>query len=120
MKSWWWIYSGCRKWERDAAETKHTRIPTDRNSHLQQTHRDKRAGRTDQTLIHLHTLSALSHTRARSVGSSMFLWRLPVKAYVLSVCACLVIAYGDDDIEVKYADTFYNEITEDDTSERKC
>uniref|UniRef100_A0A3Q4AKH5 Pentraxin (PTX) domain-containing protein n=1 Tax=Mola mola TaxID=94237 RepID=A0A3Q4AKH5_MOLML len=45
----------------------------------------------------------------------MFLWRLPVKAYVLSVCSCLVLAYGDDDIEVKYRETFYNEITEEDT-----
>uniref|UniRef100_A0A3Q3W7Y8 Pentraxin (PTX) domain-containing protein n=1 Tax=Mola mola TaxID=94237 RepID=A0A3Q3W7Y8_MOLML len=50
-------------------------------------------------------------------SSSMFLWRLPVKAYVLSVCSCLVLAYGDDDIEVKYRETFYNEITEEDTPE---
>lgn len=36
---------------------------------------------------------------------------------VLSACVCLVVAYGEDDIEVNYADTYYNEITDGDTPE---
>lgn len=36
---------------------------------------------------------------------------------VLSVCVCLALAYGDDDIEVNYADSYYNDITEEDTPE---
>lgn len=50
----------------------------------------------------------------------MFLWRLPQAACVLSACVCLVLAYGEDDIEVNYADTYYNEITEEDTPEGEC
>ncbi|XP_041668900.1 pentraxin-related protein PTX3 [Cheilinus undulatus] len=46
----------------------------------------------------------------------MFLWRLPRAACVLSACVCLLLAY-EDDIEVNYADPFYNEITESDTPE---
>uniref|UniRef100_A0A8D3BFM3 Pentraxin 3 n=1 Tax=Scophthalmus maximus TaxID=52904 RepID=A0A8D3BFM3_SCOMX len=44
----------------------------------------------------------------------MFQWRLPQAVCVLSVCACLLLAY-EDDIEVNYADTYYNEITEGET-----
>ncbi|XP_022624629.1 pentraxin-related protein PTX3 isoform X2 [Seriola dumerili] len=46
----------------------------------------------------------------------MFWWRLPQAACVLSVCVCLLLAY-EDDIEVNYADTYYNEITERETPE---
>ncbi|XP_008283740.1 pentraxin-related protein PTX3 [Stegastes partitus] len=46
----------------------------------------------------------------------MFQWRLPQAVCVLSVCACLALAY-EDDIEVNYADTYYNEITEGETPE---
>lgn len=34
---------------------------------------------------------------------------------VLSACACLVLAYGEDEIEVNYTDTYYNEIPDGDT-----
>ncbi|XP_070826364.1 pentraxin-related protein PTX3 [Chaetodon trifascialis] len=47
----------------------------------------------------------------------MFRWRLPLAVCVLSACVCLVLAYGEDDIEVNYADTYYNEITDGDTPE---
>ncbi|XP_068173491.1 pentraxin-related protein PTX3 [Antennarius striatus] len=47
----------------------------------------------------------------------MFLRRLPQAVCMLSACLCLVRAYGDDDIEVNYADNYYNEITEGDTPE---
>ncbi|CAN9511492.1 unnamed protein product [Ophioblennius macclurei] len=43
----------------------------------------------------------------------MFQWRIPQAACVLSVCLCVALAY-EDDIEVNYADPFYNEITEGD------
>ncbi|XP_070762516.1 pentraxin-related protein PTX3 [Enoplosus armatus] len=46
----------------------------------------------------------------------MFRWRLPQAVCVLSACVCLLLAY-EDDIEVNYADTYYNEITEGDTPE---
>ncbi|CAB1440268.1 unnamed protein product [Pleuronectes platessa] len=46
----------------------------------------------------------------------MFWWRLFQAACVLSVCVCLQSAY-EDDIEVNYADPFYNEITGGDTPE---
>ncbi|XP_067450515.1 pentraxin-related protein PTX3 [Thunnus thynnus] len=46
----------------------------------------------------------------------MFRWRLPQAVCVLSVCVCLALAY-EDDIEVNYADTYYNEITEGETPE---
>ncbi|KAI3354409.1 hypothetical protein L3Q82_018929 [Scortum barcoo] len=46
----------------------------------------------------------------------MFRWMLPQAVCVLSACACLVLAY-EDDIEVNYADTYYNEITEGETPE---
>ncbi|XP_039987293.1 pentraxin-related protein PTX3 isoform X2 [Xiphias gladius] len=46
----------------------------------------------------------------------MFRWRLPQAVCVLSVCVCLLLAY-EDDIEVNYADTYYNEITEGETPE---
>ncbi|XP_022062173.2 pentraxin-related protein PTX3 [Acanthochromis polyacanthus] len=46
----------------------------------------------------------------------MFQWRLPQALCVLSVCVCLALAY-EDDIEVNYADTYYNEITEGETPE---
>lgn len=39
---------------------------------------------------------------------------------VLSVCVCLALTYEDDDIEVNYADTYYNEITEEDSPVREC
>ncbi|XP_034461111.1 pentraxin-related protein PTX3 [Hippoglossus hippoglossus] len=47
----------------------------------------------------------------------MFRWRLPQAACVLSVCVCLLLAYEEEDIEVNFADTYYNEITEGDTLE---
>ncbi|XP_060902225.1 pentraxin-related protein PTX3 [Labrus mixtus] len=46
----------------------------------------------------------------------MFRWRLPQAVCVLSACVCLLLAY-EDDIEVNYADPFYNEITEGQTPE---
>ncbi|XP_034557578.1 pentraxin-related protein PTX3 [Notolabrus celidotus] len=46
----------------------------------------------------------------------MFRWRLPQAVCMLSACVCLLLAY-EDDIEVNYADPFYNEITEGDTPE---
>ncbi|XP_030008858.1 pentraxin-related protein PTX3 [Sphaeramia orbicularis] len=46
----------------------------------------------------------------------MFWQRFPQAVCVLSVCACLAFTY-DDDIEVNYADTYYNEITDGDTPE---
>ncbi|XP_056297080.1 pentraxin-related protein PTX3 [Pseudoliparis swirei] len=46
----------------------------------------------------------------------MFWWRLPQAVCALSACACLILAY-EDDIEVNYADTFYNEITDGETPE---
>lgn len=39
--------------------------------------------------------------------------------FVLSVYVCLIRAYGEDDIEINYADTYYNEITEEDTPDRE-
>ena len=50
----------------------------------------------------------------------MFWWRLPRAVCMLSACVCLVLAYGEDDFEVNYADPYYNEITEGDAPERKC
>lgn len=50
----------------------------------------------------------------------MLLWSLLRAACVLSACVCLGVAYDDDDIEVNYADTYYNEITEEDTPVREC
>ncbi|XP_078140343.1 pentraxin-related protein PTX3 [Centroberyx gerrardi] len=46
----------------------------------------------------------------------MFRWSLPQAACVLSVCVSLALAY-EDDIEVNYADTYYNEITEGEPQE---
>lgn len=46
----------------------------------------------------------------------MFQRRIPLAASVLSLCLCLSFAY-EDDIEVNYADPFYNEITDGDTPE---
>ncbi|XP_047450311.1 pentraxin-related protein PTX3 [Mugil cephalus] len=46
----------------------------------------------------------------------MFLWRLPQAVCVLSACVCLALAY-EDNIEVSYDDTYYNEITDGDTPE---
>ncbi|KAM6988082.1 pentraxin-related protein PTX3 [Tautogolabrus adspersus] len=46
----------------------------------------------------------------------MFRWRLPQAVCMLSACVCLLLAY-EDDIEVNYADPFYNEITEGETPE---
>ncbi|XP_040903095.1 pentraxin-related protein PTX3 [Toxotes jaculatrix] len=46
----------------------------------------------------------------------MFRWRLPRAVCVLSLCVCLALAY-EDDIEVNYADTYYNEITDSETPE---
>lgn len=63
------------------------------------------------TLIHLYT-----HTNTLS----MLLWNLPRTVCVLSVCVCLALTYEDDDIEVNYADTYYNEITEEDSPVREC
>ncbi|XP_056139057.1 pentraxin-related protein PTX3 [Lampris incognitus] len=42
----------------------------------------------------------------------MFQWTLPQVVCVLSVCSSLALGY-EDDIEVNYADTYYNEITEE-------
>ncbi|KAM8768507.1 pentraxin-related protein PTX3 [Acanthopagrus schlegelii] len=47
----------------------------------------------------------------------MFWWRLPRAVCMLSACVCLVLAYGEDDFEVNYADPYYNEITEGDAPE---
>ncbi|KAE8295469.1 Pentraxin-related protein PTX3 [Larimichthys crocea] len=47
----------------------------------------------------------------------MFRLRLPQAVYVLSACVCLILAYGEDDIEVNFADTYYNEIIDGDTPE---
>ncbi|KAM4590019.1 pentraxin-related protein PTX3 [Fundulus diaphanus] len=41
----------------------------------------------------------------------MFWWRIPEAAFLLSACACITLAY-EDDIEVNYADNYYNEITD--------
>lgn len=46
----------------------------------------------------------------------MFQWKIPQAACVLSLCLYLSLAY-EDDIEVNYSDTFYNEITEGETPE---
>lgn len=46
----------------------------------------------------------------------MFQWRLARAVCVLSVCVRLALAY-EDDIEVNYADTYYNEITDGETPE---
>ncbi|XP_028275978.1 pentraxin-related protein PTX3 [Parambassis ranga] len=46
----------------------------------------------------------------------MFQWRLPQAVCALLVCVCLCLAY-EDDIEVNYADTYFNEITEGETPE---
>uniref|UniRef100_A0A8C2ZLZ5 Pentraxin 3 n=1 Tax=Cyclopterus lumpus TaxID=8103 RepID=A0A8C2ZLZ5_CYCLU len=45
-------------------------------------------------------------------------WRLPQAVCALSACVCLILAY-EDDIEVNYADTYYNEISDAETPERK-
>lgn len=50
----------------------------------------------------------------------MLLWSLPRAVCVLAACVCLGLTYDEDDIEVNYADTYYNEITEDDTPVREC
>uniref|UniRef100_A0A8C2ZLU4 Pentraxin 3 n=1 Tax=Cyclopterus lumpus TaxID=8103 RepID=A0A8C2ZLU4_CYCLU len=47
---------------------------------------------------------------------SMFRWRLPQAVCALSACVCLILAY-EDDIEVNYADTYYNEISDAETPE---
>ncbi|XP_029301959.1 pentraxin-related protein PTX3 [Cottoperca gobio] len=46
----------------------------------------------------------------------MFRWRLVQAVCVLSACVCLVLTY-EDDIEVNFADTYYNEITDGETPE---
>ncbi|XP_068441338.1 pentraxin-related protein PTX3 [Clinocottus analis] len=46
----------------------------------------------------------------------MFGWRLPQAVCALSACVCLILAY-EEDIEVNYADTYYNEITDGETPE---
>nr|XP_057936010.1 pentraxin-related protein PTX3 [Doryrhamphus excisus] len=46
----------------------------------------------------------------------MLHWRLPLAVAVWSMCVCLALTY-EDDIEVNYADTYYNEITEEETPE---
>ncbi|KAI9518155.1 hypothetical protein NQZ68_015658 [Dissostichus eleginoides] len=46
----------------------------------------------------------------------MFRWTLPQAVCVLSACVCLVFTY-EDDFEVNYTDTFYNEIGESETPE---
>ncbi|XP_054482950.1 pentraxin-related protein PTX3 [Anoplopoma fimbria] len=46
----------------------------------------------------------------------MFRWRLPQAVCALSVCMCLILAY-EDDIEVNYADSYFNEITVGETPE---
>ncbi|XP_038818043.1 pentraxin-related protein PTX3-like [Salvelinus namaycush] len=48
----------------------------------------------------------------------MFLWRLPQAVCLLSVCVSLTLGY-EDDIEVNYGDSYYNEITEGEPLERK-
>uniref|UniRef100_A0A3Q2Y8M4 Pentraxin 3 n=1 Tax=Hippocampus comes TaxID=109280 RepID=A0A3Q2Y8M4_HIPCM len=42
---------------------------------------------------------------------------LPLAVGAWSICVCLTLTY-DDDIEVNYADTYYNEIIEEETPER--
>ncbi|XP_037124599.1 pentraxin-related protein PTX3 [Syngnathus acus] len=46
----------------------------------------------------------------------MLYWKLPLAMGAWSICVCLTLNY-EDDIEVNYADTYYNEITEDETPE---
>ncbi|XP_019720450.1 pentraxin-related protein PTX3 [Hippocampus comes] len=46
----------------------------------------------------------------------MLYWRLPLAVGAWSICVCLTLTY-DDDIEVNYADTYYNEIIEEETPE---
>ncbi|KAJ4935728.1 hypothetical protein JOQ06_017256 [Pogonophryne albipinna] len=46
----------------------------------------------------------------------MFRWTLPQALCVLSACVCLVFTY-EDDFEVNYTDTFYNEIGDGETPE---
>ncbi|KAM9812357.1 pentraxin-related protein PTX3 [Syngnathus typhle] len=46
----------------------------------------------------------------------MLYWKLPLAVGAWSICVCLTLNY-EDDIEVNYADTYYNEITEDETPE---
>ncbi|XP_078102611.1 pentraxin-related protein PTX3 [Sander vitreus] len=46
----------------------------------------------------------------------MFRWRLSQAVCVLSACVCLVLAY-EEDFEVNYTDTYYNEITDGETPE---
>ncbi|KAM8905510.1 pentraxin-related protein PTX3 [Spinachia spinachia] len=46
----------------------------------------------------------------------MFLRTLPQAACVLSACVCLILAY-EDDMEVNYADNYYNEITDGENPE---
>ncbi|XP_041732806.1 pentraxin-related protein PTX3-like [Coregonus clupeaformis] len=41
----------------------------------------------------------------------MFLWRLPQAVCLVSVCVSLTLGY-EDDIEVNYGDSYFNEITE--------
>uniref|UniRef100_A0A3B5KLP0 Pentraxin (PTX) domain-containing protein n=1 Tax=Xiphophorus couchianus TaxID=32473 RepID=A0A3B5KLP0_9TELE len=43
----------------------------------------------------------------------MLWWRIPEAAFLLSVCACVTLAY-EDDIEIQYTD-YYNEITDGET-----
>lgn len=68
---------------------------------------------TNQTHLSPHT-----HTHTNTL--SMLLWSLPRTVCVLSACVCLAVTYEDDDIEVNYADTYYNEITEEDSPVREC
>ncbi|XP_031716463.1 pentraxin-related protein PTX3 [Anarrhichthys ocellatus] len=46
----------------------------------------------------------------------MFQWRLPQAVCALSACVCLILAY-EDDIQVNFADPFYNEIIGGETPE---
>uniref|UniRef100_A0A3Q3DDS3 Pentraxin 3 n=1 Tax=Hippocampus comes TaxID=109280 RepID=A0A3Q3DDS3_HIPCM len=48
--------------------------------------------------------------------AAMLYWRLPLAVGAWSICVCLTLTY-DDDIEVNYADTYYNEIIEEETPE---
>ncbi|KAF7219180.1 pentraxin-related protein PTX3 [Nothobranchius furzeri] len=60
----------------------------------------------------------LTH-RDREAGTrSMFHRRLPEAVCVLSVCVCVCLAVAyEDDIEINFADSYFNEITEVDAPE---
>lgn len=112
----------CRKLnrQREAAEANKTHTANLTITFSNNTHTDTH-GQAGRQSSGPETYQTLIHSLTHSVGSSssMFRWRLPQAVCVLLACVCLVLAY-EDDIEVNYPDTYYNEITDGDTPERKC